>query len=262
MSNIRAPAVAGTFYPADEEALNHWLDEQLPQPSVEYKAPRMLLLPHAGYGYSGKLAAMGVSQLSSHPYRRIIILSPAHKIYLEGVALPGAECQSFATPLGLVPLDQEGIAALMGQPGVCQSAVAHELEHAIEVQLPLLQRQLDYFELLPLVVGKCQPKELAKLLAPLLNNDTLLIVSSDLSHELSWLEAREQDTFTLTQILTLDKRHPLSGEQACGHYGINAALHLASGHKWRPRLLGHYNSGDVTGNKLRVVGYAALAFYP
>ncbi|MGL4207686.1 MAG: AmmeMemoRadiSam system protein B [Aeromonadaceae bacterium] len=262
MSTIRAAAVAGTFYPADTDTLNNWLDEQLPQASVEYKAPRMLLLPHAGYGYSGKLAALGVSQLSSHPYRRVIILAPAHKIYLEGVALPDETCQSFATPLGVVPLDREGITALQKQEGVCQSAPAHELEHAIEVQLPLLQRQLTHFELLPLVVGKCQPRELTKLLAPLLDNETLLIISSDLSHELSWQEAREQDTFTLTQILTLDRRHPLTGEQACGHYSINAALHLASDHKWRPRLLGHYNSGDVTGYKLRVVGYAALAFYP
>ena len=262
MNTIRAAAVAGTFYPADAEILNRWLDEQLPQAMVEDRAPSMLLLPHAGYGYSGQLAALGVSQLANHPYRRVIILAPAHKIFLEGIALPAAECHSFATPLGLVPLDQVGIATLREQPGVCQSAQAHELEHAIEVQLPLLQRQLGNFELLPLVVGKCQPKELVKLLSPLLDDDTLLIISSDLSHELNWQEARDQDTYTLTQILTLEKRHPLSSEQACGHYSINAALHLAYDHNWLPRLLGHYNSGDVTGYKLRVVGYASLAFYP
>ena len=261
MDTVRLPAVAGTFYPSDPQVLKSWLDTQLCQEQIEPYAPKMLLLPHAGYAYSGKLAAMGISQLHRNKYSRVVILSPAHKVYLEGIALPPKEWQAYATPVGGMPLDMAAMNQLEGKKGVCRSLLAHELEHAIEVQLPLLLHQIGATPLVPLVIGKCEPMTLAKLLYPLLTPETLLIISSDLSHYLNWQEARDLDCYTLAQILTLEKKPPICPEQACGSHAINGALQIARKMHWRPRLLGHYNSGDITEQRLRVVGYAAVAFY-
>lgn len=261
MDTVRQPAVAGTFYPSDPQELKSWLDTQLCQEQIEPYAPKMLLLPHAGYVYSGKLAALGICQLCANQYSRVVILCPAHKVYLEGVALPPKEWQAFTTPVGSMPLDTDAISQLEGIKGVHHSLQAHELEHAIEVQLPLLLHQIGAMPLVPLVIGKCEPMALARLLYPLLTPRTLLIISSDLSHYLNWQEARDLDCYTLAQILTLEKNPPLCAEQACGSYAINGALQIARKMHWRPRLLGHYNSGDVTEQRLRVVGYAAVAFY-
>lgn len=260
MSQIRQPAVAGHFYPADAAELQAWLAELPVTEPLEFYPPRMLLLPHAGYYYSGQLAALGINQLPAERYRRVILLSPAHRVLVEGIALPAPDCEAFTTPLGRVPLDREMLERLAAQNDTHYSEVAHRHEHAVEVQLPLLQHQLGEFLLVPLIVGCCQPKRLYNLLRPLLDEQTLLLISSDLSHYLSYLEAQHQDAVTLTQIMALEST--LQPEQACGSYAINGALLLALKQGWRPRLLGQYNSGDVTGEKLRVVGYAAIAFYP
>lgn len=261
METVREPAVAGTFYPSDPLELKNWLDAELCQEQLEQNIPRMLLLPHAGYAYSGKLAALGISQLQAGVYSRVIILCPAHKIYLDGIALPPEEWKAFSTPLGTIPIDVAALTKLEKQPGVCRSHQAHQFEHAIEVQLPLLQRKIGAVPILPIVVGKCEPDALAKLLRPLLTPETLVIISSDLSHYLNWQEARDLDCYTLAQILTLENNPPICGEQACGSHAINGSLQIARKLHWRPRLLGHHNSGDVCVQRLRVVGYAAIAFY-
>ncbi|MFC3913208.1 AmmeMemoRadiSam system protein B [Pseudaeromonas sharmana] len=260
MTQTRAPAVAGQFYPGDAETLSHWLQQHMQHPALEFTPPRMLILPHAGYIYSGDLAALGVCQLDASLHKRIIVLCPAHRMSFAGIALPSEACQGFATPLGDIPLDPLLLSALAGKPEVHRHDHPHQQEHAIEVLLPMLQHRLQHFTLLPIVVGNIAPKRLKMLLNPLLQQrSTLLIVSSDLSHYLSYQEAKAQDTVTLSQIMALEAT--LQPEQACGSTALNAALLLAARQGWRPRLLGQYNSGDMNGDKIRVVGYASLAFY-
>lgn len=259
MSATRQPAVAGHFYPADAAELTHWLATQPVSEPLEFYPPRMLLMPHAGYAYSGALALLAIQQIPRDRYSRVIMLAPGHRVAAEGILLPGEHCTGFATPLGSVPLDREVLDYLYQQEGIQYSEVAHRHEHAIEVQLPLLQHQLGHFLLTPLIVGRYPAKKLANLLRPLLNPQTLLIVSSDLSHYLSYLEAQHQDTYTLTQIMALEAE--LVPAQACGSEAVNATLVLARRLGLRPRLLGQHNSGDITGEKLKVVGYAAVAFY-
>lgn len=258
MSSIRQPAMAGHFYPAEPAELETWLAAHITAPPVHWPVPQILLLPHAGYLYSGKLAAAGVSRLPAGIYQRLIILSPAHRMPVQGVALPGADCTGFATPLGEMPLDHAGIAALHDQPQVTQLALAHQQEHAIEVLLPMLRYRLGPLPVLPLVVGQMTPEALLELLLPLLDQHTLLVISSDLSHYLSYREAQAQDTLTLAQILALDAS--LQPEQACGHTAINMALLLSRKRMLLPALVGQHNSGDITGERTRVVGYASLSF--
>lgn len=259
MSFIRPAAVAGHFYPAEPADLRDWLTTHLTGEPVEFTPPRMLILPHAGYVYSGPLAALGINQLQRSPYRRILILAPAHRVSVQGLAIPPAHCSGFATPLGTVELDQPLLHALQAHPLVVRSELAHQQEHAIEVILPMLQQQLPAFQLVPLIVGRCDPADLAALLRPLLTKDTLLIISSDLSHYLAQRQAEQQDSLTIAQILALDGQ--LNDQQACGSHAINAAMLLALKLRLRPRLLGQYNSGHITKEPTRVVGYAAIAFY-
>ena len=259
MSAIRQPAVAGHFYPADAVEITDWLATLPVSEPLEFYPPRMLLVPHAGYAYSGALAALAIQQIPRGRYSRVIMLAPGHRVAAQGVLLPAEQCIAFATPLGEVPLDREVLDYLYQQADTQYSEVAHRHEHAIEVQLPLLQHQLGHFQLTPLIVGHYPAKKLARLLRPLLNPQTLLIVSSDLCHYLSYLEAQHQDSFTLTQIMALEA--DLVPEQACGSEALNAMLLLARKLGLRPRLLGQHNSGDITGEKLNVVGYAAVAFY-
>ncbi|GAA4503402.1 AmmeMemoRadiSam system protein B [Pseudaeromonas paramecii] len=259
MQTLRAAAVAGTFYPANpillREQITLWCREgdapTLPRPV------RALLLPHAGYCYSGAIAAAGIRLLPKQGIKRVLILCPAHHVYLRGMALSSAE--RFATPLGEIPLDRAALAGLSHLPGVQINDEAHRFEHAIEVQLPFLQQQLGDFSLLPVVVGETSPSAVAGLLEALMNEQTLLIISSDLSHYLSWQQARERDEETLAQILAL--KGDLQGQQACGCFALNGALLWARRHKLQASRLAAANSGDTAGDKHRVVGYAAIAFY-
>lgn len=259
MQTLRAAAVAGTFYPANPTQLSQqitsWCQEgdapALPRPV------RALLLPHAGYCYSGAIAAAGIRLLPKQGISRVLILCPAHHVYLRGMALCSA--QRFATPLGEVPLDRAAVAELSHLPGVVINDEAHRFEHAIEVQLPFLQQQLGEFSLLPVVVGEASPSAVAGLLEAVMDEQTLLIISSDLSHYLTWQQAREKDEETLAHIMAL--KGDLQGDQACGCYGLNGALLWARRHKLQASRLAAANSGDTAGDKHRVVGYAAIAFY-
>jgi len=255
---IRQAAVAGLFYPHHPAELESYLEQQLPVVSNPHKqAPKALIVPHAGYRYSGATAARGYERLDPGQFQRVVIMGPAHRVPLSGIALPEAE--AFATPLGTVALDQAALQALEQQPGIFRYQEAHHQEHCIEVQLPFLQHRLGQFTLIPLVVGDYPASALADLLDSLLDEHTLLVVSTDLSHYLNWNEAYAKDNQTVEHILHL--QNDLDGYQACGCYALNGTLQWARRHELHAQLLAQCNSGDVTGDKDRVVGYAAIALY-
>jgi AmmeMemoRadiSam system protein B/AmmeMemoRadiSam system protein A len=188
---------------------------------------------------------------------RVVLLGPAHFVPLTGLALP--EADAFVTPLGAVPIDREGVARALALPQVTRSGLAHQREHSLEVQLPFLQAVLGPFSLVPLVVGQATPEEVAEVIGRLWGGDeTLIVISSDLSHYLPYTRARAADRATIDQVLRLDPA--LDHEQACGATPLSGALLAARTHGLQPRLLDLRNSGDTAGDRARVVGYAAVAF--
>jgi len=264
MHTIRPPAVAGSFYPAQATVLASTLASLLAaarsgQAAKDAPVPKVLIVPHAGYIYSGPMAARAYAQLDSmhDTVRRVVLLGPVHRVPVRGLALPGTA--AFATPLGEIAIDQDAVAALRHLAQVVVSPAAHAQEHSLEVQLPFLQTVLADFKLLPLAVGDASPGEVAQVLETLWGGtETLIVISSDLSHYLPYRAARNTDRETVERILALDG--PLSHEQACGGTPINGLLLAARHHPLEPQLLGLCNSGDTAGDKQRVVGYAAIAF--
>jgi hypothetical protein len=261
MSTIRPAAVAGLFYPGEPAALKHTVADLLASASrgEPLRAIKALIVPHAGYVYSGPVAASAYARLAAQRdrIRRVVLLGPAHRVYVRGLALPEAE--RFASPLGEVELDLEGMQQLKDLPQVIKSAAAHQMEHSLEVQLPFLQQVLGDFQLLPLAVGEATAAEVAEVLERLWGgSETLIVISSDLSHFLSDAAAREVDGGTVDAILKLDSH--LNHEQACGATPINGLLLAARKHGLHPVLLDVCNSSDTAGEPERVVGYAAIAF--
>ena len=259
MSVIRAPAVAGLFYPADPRQLAHDVQQLLNAAHPPALTPKALIVPHAGYIYSGPIAATAYATLqpiAAH-IRRVVLLGPTHRVAVRGLALPGAE--AFDTPLGRVMLDAEAARSIAHLPQVTVSAQAHALEHSLEVQLPFLQSVLPEFTLLPLAVGMATPEEVAEVLETLWGGEeTLIVISSDLSHFLPYATAQRVDNGTVQAILKL--RQPIDHEQACGGTPINGMIVAAQHHHLTPHLLDLRNSGDTAGSHDQVVGYAALAF--
>lgn len=259
-ASTRPAAVAGLFYPAASEALRSSVRAQLAGAGADRTAPpKVLIVPHAGYVYSGSTAARGYATLraAAAELRRVVLIGPAHRVAVRGVAIPAVD--RFETPLGAVPLDRSTLDALAGTPHVVTSDRAHAAEHALEVQLPFLQQVLERFTLVPLVVGDADPAEVAEVLERVWGGpETLIVVSSDLSHYLPYDAARRVDGRTLAQVLELGP--DLDHEQACGATPINALMRIARRRGLRPRLLAACSSGDTAGDRDRVVGYAALAF--
>lgn len=263
MKHIRPAAVAGTFYPGDPAVLRRDVDTMLAnaQPRHAEQAPKAIIVPHAGYIYSGPVAASAYACLASFraQYRRVVLLGPVHRIPVRGLALPG-DVDSFATPLGAVPLDLAAMSRISGLPQVSHNAPAHAWEHSLEVHLPFLQEILDDFTLVPLAVGDATPGEVAGVLEALWGgSETLIVISSDLSHYLPYEAASRMDRATAGMILALAP--PLSHEQACGGTPVNGLLSVAKARKLKPECLDLRNSGDTAGDKNRVVGYGAFAFY-
>jgi AmmeMemoRadiSam system protein B len=262
MSVVRPPAVAGLFYPGHPGELRATLDTLLAEverPSAQAGSLKLMIVPHAGYVYSGAVAAAAYAELKAlrQRIRRVVLLGPTHRVAVRGVALPAAE--AFATPLGVVKLDGDVVARLLQLPQVVRSEVAHAAEHSLEVQLPFLQEVLDEFTLVPLAVGNIGDRDLATVLEAVWGGDeTMIVVSSDLSHYHPYSEARAIDRRTVDRILALDGG--IDHEQACGATPINAALAVARRIRLRPRLLAMCNSGDTSGDRSRVVGYCAVAF--
>lgn len=259
MSIIRPSAVAGLFYPANPTALAQEVQDFLAQAHPYSLIPKALIVPHAGYCYSGAIAATGFAtlQLLAHRIRRAILLGPTHRVAVRGLALPDAD--AFDTPLGRVNIDQAAVTALADLPQVCVSAQVHAQEHALEVQLPFLQSVLSDFTLLPLAVGMASAAEVAEVLEKLWGGDeTLIVISSDLSHFLPYQTAQRVDAETVQAILKLQQ--PIDHDRACGGTSISGLLLAAKHHQLTPHLLDLRNSGDTAGSVDRVVGYAALAF--
>jgi MEMO1 family protein len=261
MIKVRPPAVAGAFYPGDRDCLAATLDRLLADvPQSTGKVPKALVVPHAGYIYSGPIAATAYARLlgAASQLRRVVLLGPSHRVRLRGLALPDAE--GLATPLGVLPVDPEGAAIAAQLPQVSASAVAHSQEHSLEVQLPFLQRVLPGVPVVPLVVGAASAEQVAEVLERLWGSeDTLLLISSDLSHYLSYDEAREVDRETADRILALDAEH-VDTDQACGAIPLSGLLLAARRRGLRAQELDLRNSGDTAGDRSRVVGYGAFAF--
>jgi AmmeMemoRadiSam system protein B len=261
--SVRQPAVAGLFYPGGAAGLRRTVKSLLDEARLHHqppeRAPKALIVPHAGYVYSGPTAARGY--LMVEPWRdrfaRVVLLGPAHHVGFAGLALSGAS--AFATPLGEVPLDAAGRDLLTGLPGVVTSAAAHAPEHSLEVQVPFLQLVLDQFELVPLVVGDASPEQVAGVLEACWGGpETLLVISSDLSHYLPYADAVEVDARTVSRILALE--WPLPRRSACGGRAIDGLLLAARRHGLEPTLVDARNSGDTAGDHSRVVGYASFTF--
>ena len=222
-------------------------------------APKAIIVPHAGYIYSGPTAAVAYAGLSSvrDRIRRVVLLGPVHRVPVRGLALPRAD--AFETPLGEVAIDQPAVKLISGMKQVVSSDAAHALEHSLEVQLPFLQTVLADFKLVPLAVGDATAEEVAAVLDVLWGGEeTLIVISSDLSHFLPYYVAQSVDSETVQNIL--DMQGDLSHDQACGGTPINGFLLAAKRHRLVPQLLDLRNSGDTAGDKNRVVGYASIAF--
>ena len=261
----RAAAVAGAFYPAQPLALQAEVNRLLAEAGSKIRAldspPKALIVPHAGYVYSGATAALAYAHVATlrQQVRRVVLLGPVHRVAVHGLVLAGAD--AFSSPLGEVGIDAPAAAALSGLRQVSTHPAAHALEHSLEVQLPFLQTVLDDFSLVPLAVGDASADEVAEVLETLWGGpETLIVISSDLSHFLPYNQAQVIDGQTVQAILRGDGS--LTHQQACGGTPINGLLLAARRHGLQPHLLGLCNSGDTAGDKQRVVGYAALAFTP
>jgi len=255
---VRSPAVAGIFYPGGASSLAANVDDLLSQAQAKAaRRPRALICPHAGYRYSGKMAAESFSQLRGESYEQVILMGPSHRVMFRGVAL--SDMDAFETPLGQLPLTANLATLARSRPFVCTNA-PHEEEHAIEVELPFLQRTLGKFTLSPLVFGEVDELAVAQELGSWVSPSTLFIVSSDLSHYHDYEKAVPLDRSTIDSILRLDIE-AVSQAEACGRSPLATLLQLATWQNWEPQLLGYENSGDTAGDKERVVGYTAIAFY-
>lgn len=257
---IRQPAVAGTFYPDSPLQLRGEVERLLDAARARPIRPKALIAPHAGYVYSGPTAAHAYATLRPHAkaIRRVILLGPSHFVPFPGLALP--EAKTFVTPLGEIHLDRDALKLLTRHPTVRVLDAAHQREHSLEVQLPFLQAVLPEFTLMPLAVGYATPEQVAAVLELLWGGDeTLIVVSSDLSHYRSYEAAAVIDAETAKAIESLDIK-PLDGEHACGCHPIRGLLRVARAKGLTVVPLDRRTSGDTAGDKARVVGYGAWAF--
>jgi MEMO1 family protein len=260
-ASIRPPAVAGFFYPGDRAELSDTVSELMAGVSVNSlpRTPKAYIVPHAGYVYSGSTAAVAYAiAAGQQTVRRVVVIGPSHRVYLEGAAVPTV--QAFASPLGEIPIDQELKSSVLDVPGVIESDHPHRLEHSLEVQLPFLQLAFSDFTLMPIVVGNASAQQVAAMLDAVWGDtDTLVLASSDLSHYHPYRAAQSIDAQTSSAIL--NRQTNLAGEQACGAVAINGLLHCARERDLQVTELARCNSGDTAGDKDRVVGYGAYALY-
>ena len=257
--HLRYPAVADMFYPADAITLEHDINGYLTTVPTPVR-PKALIAPHAGYVYSGSTAGVAYATLRSCAAEicRVLLLGPAHKVGFAGIAAHPAS--AFLTPLGQVQVPIETIEPLFQTGYVGYSAQAHQWEHSLEVQVPFLQAVLGEFELIPLLVGQVEFRQTAEIIDRLWGGpETLIIVSSDLSHYHDYQEAQRRDAETSTAIEGMSTG--LVGEQACGCLAINGLLHTAGQRKLQVSTLARCNSGDTAGDREKVVGYGSYAIH-
>lgn len=261
MEDVRPAAVAGMFYPGNrgelDRTVRHLMADAGP---AEGPVPKAVIAPHAGYPYSGPLAARAYARLAAGAgtIRRVVLVGPSHRVPFQGLAVTGA--RAYATPLGEVPLDSTGRDALLALSGVEELDAAHAREHSLEVHLPFLQEVLDDFTLLPMVAGTAGPELVARALETVWGGpETVFVISTDLTHFLDYDTARHWDERTAHAIEALDE-DAIGEEQACGRVPVRGLLRAARAHGLHPGRLGLCSSGDAAGPRDRVVGYGAWTF--
>jgi len=278
---VREPAVAGLFYPGEERVLAKTVDALL-EGAPAHRFPRLkgLVCPHAGYAFSGQTAAIGYKTLVGRQIETVIVMGPSHYAFLEGACIPDA--QAYRTPLGLAEISEKARdlarTAPFGLEKPCPvqrpawwaqapkpapergQDTPETWEHSVEVQVPFLQRVAGKFKILPIVLGEVDPEQVAKALAAILDDKTIVVASSDLSHYHPYNAAKALDNRCVQAICAMNT-DDMKGQEACGKTPILALMHLAKIKGWKAQLLDCRNSGDVSGDKDRVVGYAAVAFY-
>ena len=260
MPIARAPAVAGLFYPDDPDELHRMVDRYLSEVRSDAGVPKAVIAPHAGYIYSGPVAASAYARL--RPARgkisRVVLLGPAHRVGFTGLALHSA--QAFTTPLGNVPIDNEAIKLVRDLPQIRVYDAAHAQEHSLEVHLPFLQETLEVFKLVPLVVGDAEPRDVAEVLDRLWGGaETLIVISSDLSHYHDYATAQRLDRATSRAIEDL-RYEDIKYDDACGRNPINGLLYTARRRGLKGSTVDLRNSGDTAGPRHQVVGYGAYVF--
>lgn len=275
-STDRQPAVAGMFYPAEPDRLRREVErllreaEQRDPPHAGDRSdsitaaacPKAIIVPHAGYPYSGPVAATAFRTLQPFADRitRVVLIGPAHRVGFTGMAVPSVD--RFVTPLGPVAVDRQMVARIAAAPSVIAFDEAHASEHALEVELPFLQVVLRAFSIVPIVVGDASVEDVAQVLNIAWGDqETVIVVSTDLSHFHSYHKAREIDEVTSNAILAL-RPEWIGRDQACGRLAVQGLLQTAGAHHLHPELLDLRNSGDTAGPRDRVVGYGAYRFLP
>jgi AmmeMemoRadiSam system protein B len=259
MQPVRPAAVAGLFYPGEPDTLRSLVDNLLadaPSPR-DARVPKALIVPHAGYVFSGSVAAAAYATLQkgADRIRRVVLIGPTHRVFVRGIASPGAS--AMATPLGEMRVDVDALDAA----GIPENPLAHAREHSLEVELPFLQRVLPHASVIPLAVGNARIEEVGRVLEALWGGpETVIVVSSDLSHYLSYADGRALDRATAARIEALDPE-VLPSDMACGATGINGLLWVARRKHLEPVLLDLRSSGDTAGGRNEVVGYGAFALY-
>jgi hypothetical protein len=258
---VRPAAVAGQFYPADPTELRRMVEGFLSRvPLDTAAAPKAIIAPHAGYIYSGPIAASAYARFApARPViKRVVLIGPSHFVPFEGIATAGAE--AFATPLGLVPVDTDAVGRICALPEVTVLDEAHAREHSLEVQLPFLQVVLGDFQIVPLVVNNASDEAVARVLDALWGGpETGCVISSDLSHYHAYSSAQKLDALTRRAIEQL-RPQDIEEEQACGRVPIRGLLRAAQRHGLRARTVDLRNSGDTAGRRSQVVGYGAFVF--
>jgi len=284
LETVRPAAVAGLFYPKQPKQLTDTIDRCLASaPGNPTGGVRALICPHAGYEFSGPVAGYSYKQITGASFETVIILAASHYAWFQGVCVPATA--AYETPLGRVPVSEKARQLAKQKPFVleprCQvqrppwsgassrrapsagEDTPETWEHSVEVQVPFLQRTLEHFKILPVMFGNADPREVAKALAPLVDERTLVVASTDLSHYHPYDEARTLDRQTLKWVCDQnisELRSAAAEERACGRMPVLTLLHLAKLKGWQPQLLDYRNSGDTAGDKARVVGYGAVAF--
>jgi len=253
----RQPSVAGLFYPANPLQLRLMLDDFLRDAEIDTKPPKAIIAAHAGYVYSGPVAASAYARLKpAHAtITRVVLMGPSHRVGFKGLAVSGAD--TFSTPLGTIEIDKEAVGEACQFPFVGYLEAAHSQEHSLEVHLPFLQCVLDHFKLVPLVAGDATPAQVEQVLDCLWGGpETLIVISSDLSHYHDYLTAKKLDQATTTLIEHLHYEQ-LSPEAACGKVPVSGLLKRARDKGLSIKTVDLRNSGDTAGDKSRVVGYGA-----
>lgn len=263
MATVRPAAVAGLFYPSDAAELRGAVEDLLAAaPKLEIDVvPRMLIVPHAGYIYSGSIAAQAYRLVTPVVDRagRVVVIGPSHFVRFAGIATAGVD--GLATPLGTVPVDEELTRRAERYEIVSSQPAAHRREHSLEVQLPFLQLAFEMFSTVLLATGDVDAESVADVLDDLIGPGVIGVISSDLSHYLDYDAACERDTSTATAIAEL-RPDRIGLDDACGRTAVQAALIVARRRDWQCRRLALLNSGDTAGSRDRVVGYGAFAIGP